>query len=160
MKRNIPTIAKKKNNWISQDTLKIASKRREAKANGNKQAFTKLNADFQRAARKDKEKQILQECEKVEEYNKRGMTRDLYKKIKYLRGQFTPRNGTLTDQNGKHLSNGDEIKNKWKQYTEELYKKEIKGTESMELDDYELEPDILESEVKMAMESLANGKAT
>ncbi|CAF4976587.1 unnamed protein product, partial [Rotaria sp. Silwood1] len=68
-------------------------------------------------------------------------------------------NGTLTDQNGKHLTNGDEIKNKWKQYTEELYKKEINGTGNLELDDYELEPDILESEVKFAMETLADGKA-
>lgn len=87
------------------------------------------------------------------------MTRDLYKKIKYLRGQFTPRNGTLTNQNGKHLANGDEIKNKWKLYTEELYKKETNGTVNMEIDEYELEPDILEHEVRMAIESLANGKA-
>ncbi|CAF3391752.1 unnamed protein product [Rotaria socialis] len=159
-KINIPTITKKKkNNWISSSTLEIAKKRREAKANGNRQVITKLNADFQRAARKDKEKQIMQECEKVEEYNKKGMTRDLFKKIKYFRGQFIPRNGTLTDQNGKHLINGDEIKNKWKQYTEELYKKEINGTGNLELDNYELEPDILESEVKFAIETLANGKA-
>ncbi|CAF5182070.1 unnamed protein product, partial [Rotaria magnacalcarata] len=80
-------------------------------------------------------------------------------KIKYFRGQFIPRNGILTDQNGKHLINGDEIKNKWKQYTEELYKKEINGTGNLELDNYELEPDILESEVKFAIETLANGKA-
>ncbi|CAF4563413.1 unnamed protein product, partial [Rotaria magnacalcarata] len=112
-KINIPTITKKKkNNWISSSTLEIAKKRREAKANGNGQVFTKLNADFQRATRKDKEKQII--------------------------------NGILTDQNGKHLINGDEIKNKWKQYTEELYKKEINGTGNLELDNYELEPDILE----------------
>jgi hypothetical protein len=100
--------------------MEIARKRREAKANGNRQAFTKLNADFQRAARKDKETQIIQECEKIEEFNKKGMTRDLFKKIKYFRGQFTPKNGTLADQNGKQLTNGNEIKNKWKQYTEEL----------------------------------------
>ncbi|CAF1550752.1 unnamed protein product [Rotaria magnacalcarata] len=159
-KINIPTITKKKkNNWISSSTLEIAKKRREAKANGNGQVFTKLNADFQRAARKDKEKQIMQECEKVEEYNKKGMTRDLFKKIKYFRGQFIPRNGILTDQNGKHLINGDEIKHKWKQYTEKFYKKEINGTGNLELDNYELEPDILESEVKFAIETLANGKA-
>jgi exonuclease III len=159
-KRNIPTIPKKKkNNWISSSTLEIAKRRQEAKANGNRQAFTKLNADFQRAVRKDKEKQIMQDCEQVEEYNKKGMTRDLFKKIKHLRGQFIPKNGTLIDPNGKHLSNGHEIKNKWKQYTEELYKKEINGTGNLELDDYELEPDILDSEVKFAMEQLANGKA-
>ncbi|CAF1268889.1 unnamed protein product [Rotaria magnacalcarata] len=97
--------------------------------------------------------------EEGEEYNKEGMTRDLFKKIKYFRGQFTPRNDTLTDKNGKHLTNGDEIKNKWKQYIEELHKKEINGTGNLELDDYELEPDILESEVKFAIETLANGKA-
>ena len=77
--------------------MEIAKKRREAKANGKRQTFTKFNADFQLVARKDKERQIIQECEKVEEYNKRGMTRDLFKKIKQLRGQFIPRNGTLTD---------------------------------------------------------------
>ena len=159
-KRNIPTTPKKKkNNRISSSTLEIAKKRREAKANGNRQAFTKLNADFQHVARKDKERQIIQECEKVEEYNKRGMTRDLFKKIKQLRGQFIPRNGTLTDQNGKHLTNGDEIKNKWKQYTEKLYKKVTTGTGNLELDDYEPEPAILESEVIFAMETLAKGKA-
>ena len=87
------------------------------------------------------------------------MTRDLFKRIKYLRGHFIPKIGNLTDQNGKHLTNGDEIKNKWEQYTEKLYKKEIKSRGNLELDDYELEPDILESEVKFAMETLANGKA-
>ncbi|CAF1413687.1 unnamed protein product [Adineta steineri] len=87
------------------------------------------------------------------------MTRDLFKKIKYLRGQFIPRNGSLTDSNGKDLTNGPEIKNKWQQYTEELYKKEINGTNNLVLDDYEPEPDILESEVKFALETLANGKA-
>ncbi|CAF3528318.1 unnamed protein product [Adineta steineri] len=159
-KINIPTIPKKKkNNWLSSSTLEIAKKRQDAKSNGNKQTFKQLNADFQRAARKDKEKQIMQECEKVEEYNRKGMTRDLFKKIKYLRGQFIPRNGSLTDSNGKHLTNGPEIKNKWQQYTEELYKKEINGTNNLVLDDYEPEPDILESEVKFALETLANGKA-
>ncbi|CAF1389444.1 unnamed protein product, partial [Didymodactylos carnosus] len=73
-KRNIPTIQKKKkNNWISSSTLEIAKKRREVKSNGNRQAFTKLNVEFQRAARKDKEKQIMQECEKVEEYNRKDL---------------------------------------------------------------------------------------
>lgn len=71
MKINILTTAKKKkNNWILSNTLEIASKRCEAKGNGNRQAFAKLNAKFHRIARKDKERQILQECEKVEEYNK------------------------------------------------------------------------------------------
>ena len=140
--------------------MEISKKRREAKANGNRQVFTKFNADFHHAARRDKERQIIQECEKVEEYNKRGMTRDLFKKIKQLRGQFIPRNGTITDQNGKHLTNDDDIKNKWKQYMQELYKKVTNGTGNFELDDYELEPDILESEVIFAMETLAKGKAS
>ncbi|CAF4636330.1 unnamed protein product, partial [Didymodactylos carnosus] len=87
------------------------------------------------------------------------MTRDLFKKIKHFRGQFIPKNGTLTDSSVKHLTNGHEIKNKWKQYTEELYKKEINGTGNLDLDNYEPEPDILENEVTFAMETLANGKA-
>ena len=88
------------------------------------------------------------------------MTIDLFKRIKYLRGHFIPKIGNLTDQNGKHLTNGDEIKSKWEQYVEELYKKEIKRTGNLELDDYELEPGILESEVKFAMKTVANGKAS
>ena len=83
MKINIPTITKKKkNSWISDNTLKIARERREAKTNGNRQAFVKLNANFQREARKDKARQINQECEKFEEYNKKDMAGDLFKKIR------------------------------------------------------------------------------
>ena len=91
MKRNIPTIPKTKSNWVSSSTLTTTKKRREAKVNGNKQEFVKLNVCYQRAERKDNDKKIIQECEKVEEYNKKGIPRDLFKKIKHFRGQVIPR---------------------------------------------------------------------
>lgn len=95
--------------------MTIARRRRQAKINGDRQTFVQLNLDFQREARKDKVSQINQECEKIEEYNKRGMTRDLFRKIRNLQGQITTKNGTLVDHKGKQISNGEEIKNKWKE---------------------------------------------
>ena len=151
-KKNIPaTTTTKKRTWISEDTLRIAKERREVKTNGNKQLFSKLNAEFQREVRKDKMQQIQNECKKVEEYNEKGKTRDLFKKIKELRGQFAARNG-------KQLSDAEEIKKRWEEYTEELYKSDFNTTEGLVDDDYELEPDILESEVRWAIQTLANGK--
>ncbi|CAF1336137.1 unnamed protein product [Rotaria magnacalcarata] len=159
-KRNIPTITtKKKKTWISENTLRIAKERREAKIDGNKQLFSTLNAEFQREVRKDKTQQIQNECKKVEEYNKKGKTRDLFKKIKELRGQFVARNGIILNRNGKQLSDAEEIKKRWEEYTEELYKSDFNTTQDLVDDEYEMEPDILESEVRWAIQSLAKGKA-
>ena len=158
-KKNIPaTTTTKKRNWISENTLRIAKERREAKTNGNKQLFSKLNAEFKREVRKDKMRQIQNECKKIEEYNKKGRTRDLFKKIKELRGQFAARNGIILDRNGKQLSDAEEIKKRWEEYTEELYKSDFNTTQGLVDDDYESEPDILESEVRWAIKTLANGK--
>ena len=157
---NIPRIKKtKKASWLSKNTLRIAEERREAKTSGNRQSFAKLNADFQREARKDRARQVNEECGKIEEYNKKGMTRDLFKKIKHLQGQFSARNGTLLNREGKQISNGEEIKNRWKEYTEELYNGETNTIENTIIREEEAEPGILESEVRWAIQALANGKA-
>ena len=157
MERIIPMITTEtKGSWISENKLKIARKRYEVKINGNKQLYSKLNAEFQWETRKGMKKQIQQECEKAEEYNKEGKTRGLFKKIRDSQDQFVARNGTLLE---KQLSNADEIKNRWKEYDEELYKRDFNMTGTLEYNEHETEPDILESEVRLAIEALENGKA-
>ena len=138
----------KKRTWISENTLRIAKERPEAKINGKKQLFSKLNAEFQREARKGKIQQIQSECKRSKSIIKKGKTRDQFKKIKEIRGQFTARNDIIVDRNGKQLSDIEEIKERWEEYTEELYKSDFNTTQGLVDDDYELEPDILESEVR------------
>ncbi|CAF1583727.1 unnamed protein product [Didymodactylos carnosus] len=127
---------------------------------GDKQTFTKLNAFFQRQARKDKERYLKEECQKIEEDNQKGRTRDLFKKIREVKGKFTSKTGILKDQEGRSLSEGEEIKKRCKEYTETLYRKDLNTIEIVEEKELEQEPDILESEVQWALKRIANNKAT
>ena len=115
------------------------------KIDGSKQLSPKLNAKFQREARRDRKKQTQYECIKVEEYNRRRKTRDLFKKIRNSRSQFVARNGTLLDRNEKQP---EEIKNRWKEYAKELYKRDFNMRGTLEYDEHEPEPAILESKVR------------
>jgi len=96
-------------------------KRREVKGKGEKERYTHLNAEFQRIARRDKKAFLSDQCKEIEENNK--MTRDLFKKIRDTKGTFHAKMGTIKDRNGMNLTEAEDIKKRWQEYTEELYKK-------------------------------------
>ena len=123
----IKTIPKKKKckkaKWLSEEALQIAEKRREGKGKGEKERYTHLNAEFQRIARRDKKAFLSDQCKEIEENNRTGKTRDLFKKIRDTKGTFHAKVSTLNDKNGMDLTEADDIKKRWQEYTEELYKK-------------------------------------
>ena len=98
-------------------------KRREAKSKGEKERYKHLNAEFQRIARRDKKAFISDQCKEIEENNRMGKTRELFKKIRDTKGNFPARMGLIKDRNGLNLTEAEDIKKKWQEYTEELYKK-------------------------------------
>ena len=123
----IKTIPKKKKckkaKWLSEEALQIAEKRREAKGKGEKERHTHLNAEFRRIARGDKKAFISDQCKEIEENNRMGKTRDLFKKVRDTRGTFHAIIITIKDRNSMDLTEAKEIKKRWQEYTEELYKK-------------------------------------
>ena len=121
--KTIPKEKKcKKAKWLSEEALQIAVKRREAKSKGEKERYTHLNAEFQRIARRDK-KAFSDQCKEIEENNRMGKTRDLFKKIRDTKGTFYAKMGSIKDRNGMDLTEADDINRRWEEYTEELYKK-------------------------------------
>ena len=106
---------------MSDKALQITKKRREAKGKGEKERYTHLNAELQRIARRDK-KAFLCQCKEIEENNRMGKTRDLFKKIRDTKGTFHAKMGTIKDRNGMDLIAAEDIKKRWQEYTE-LYKK-------------------------------------
>ena len=114
----------KKAKWLSEEALQIAVKRREVKSKGEKERYTHLNADFQRAARRDKKASCNDQCKEIEENNKMGKPRDLLKKIRDTKGILDAKMGTITDRNGMGPTEAEEVK-KWQEYTEELYRKDL-----------------------------------
>ena len=125
--RRIKTIPKKKKTkkekWLSEEALQIAVKRREAKSKGEKERYTHLNAEFQRIARRNKKAFLSDQCKKIEENNRMGKTRDLFKKIRAIKGTFHAKMGSTKNRNGMDLTEAEDIKKRWQEYTEELYKK-------------------------------------
>ena len=123
----IKTISKKKKckkaKWLSEEALQIAVKRREAKGKGGKERYKHLNLEFQRIARRDKKAFLSYQCKEVEENNRMGKTRDLFKKIRDTKGTFHANMGTIKDRNNMHLTEAEDIKKRWQDYTEELHKK-------------------------------------
>ena len=121
----IKTIPKKKKckkvKWLSGEALQIAVKRREMKAKEIKERYTHLNAQFQRKARRDKKAFLHDQCKEIEENNRMGNTRNLFKKITATKGIFQAEMGTIKDRNGMDLTEAEEIRKKWQEYTEELY---------------------------------------
>ena len=147
----IKTIPKKKKckkaKWLSEEGLQIAEKRREAKGKGEKERYTHLNAEFQRIPRRDKKAFHSDQCKEIEENNRMGKTRDLFKKIRDTKGNFHAKMGTIKDRNGMDLTEAEDIKKRWKEYTEELYKKDLHNPDNHDGVITDLEPDILECEV-------------
>ena len=123
----IKTIHKKKKckkaKWLSDEALQIAEKRREAKGKGEKESNTHLNAEFQRIARRDKKAFLSDQCKEIEENNRMGKTRDFFKKIRDTKETFHAKMGTIKDRNGMDLTEAEDIKKRWKEYTGELYKR-------------------------------------
>ena len=125
----IKTIPKKKKcknaKWLSEKDLHIAVKRREAKSKGEKERYKHLNSEFQRIARRNKKAFFSDQCKEIEENNRMGKTRDLFKKIRGTKGTFHAKMGSIKDRNGMDLTEAEDIKKRWPEYTEELYKKDL-----------------------------------
>ena len=134
--------------WLSEEVLQIAVKRREAKSKGEKERYRHLNAEFQRIARRDKKAFLSNQCKEIEENNRMGMTTDLFKKITDTKGTFHAKMGSIRDRNGMDLTEAEDIKKRWQEYTEELYKKDLHNPDNHDDVITNLEPDILECEVK------------
>ena len=133
---------------MSDEALQIAEKRREAKGKGEKERYTHLHAGFQRKARRDKKAFLSHQCKGIEENNRMGKTRDLFKKIRDTKGNFHAKVSTIKDRNGVDLAETEDIKKKWQEYTEELYKKDLNDPDNHDGVITHLEPDILECEVR------------
>ena len=140
----------KKEKGLSEEALQIAVKRREAQSKGEKERHKYLNAEFQRIARRDKKAFLSDQCKEIEENNRMGKTRDLFKKIRDTRGTFHAKMGSIKDRNGMDLTEAEDIKKRWQEYTEELYKKKLHDQNNHDGVITHLEPDILECEVKWA----------
>ena len=111
--------------WLSEEALQIAVKRREVKSKGEKERYKHLNPEFQRIAKRDKKAFLSDQCREIEEKNRMGKTRDLFKKIKDTKGTFHAKMGSIKDRNGLDLTEAEDIKKTWQAYTEELYKKDV-----------------------------------
>ena len=109
--------------WLSEEALQIAEKRREVKSKGEKERYTHLNSEFQRIARRDKKASLSDQCKEIEENNRVGKTRDLFKKSKDTKGTFHAKMGLIKDRNGMDRTEAEDTKQRWQEYTEELYKK-------------------------------------
>ena len=127
---------------------------------GEKERYSHLNAELQRIARKDKEAFLMDQCKEIEENNRMGKTRDLFKKIRDTKGTFHAKMGSIKDRNGMDLTEPEDIKKRWQEYTEELYKKDLHDPDNHDGVITHLEPDILECKVKWALESITTNKAS
>ena len=123
----IKTVPKKKNwkkaKWLSEEALQTAMKRREAKSKGEKARYSHWNPEFQRIAKRDKKAFLSDQCKETEEKNRMGKTRDLFKKIRDTKRLFHAKMGSIKDRNDMDLTEAEDIKKRWQEYTEELYKK-------------------------------------
>ena len=115
----------KKAKWLFEEALQIAVKRREVKSKGENERYKHLNAEFQRIERRDKKAFLSNQCKEIEENNRMGKTRDLFKKIRDTKGTFHAKMGSIKDRNCMDLTEAEDIKKRWKEYTEELYKKDL-----------------------------------
>jgi len=129
------------------------------KGKEEKERYTHLNAEFQRIARRDKKAFLRDKCKELEENNRTGKTRDLFKKISNTKGTFHAKMSTIKDRNGMDLTEAEDIKKRWQEYTEELYKKDLHDPDNHEGMITDLESDILECQVKWALGSMTTNKA-
>ena len=136
-------------------------KRRDVKSKGEKERYSHLNAEFQRLARRDKKAFLSDQCKEIEENNRIGKTGDLFKKIRDTKGTFHAKMGWIKDRNGMDLREAEDIKKRWQEYTEQLYKKQLHHQDNHDgvITHTHLEPDILECEFKWASGSITTNKA-
>ena len=148
----IKTILKikkcKKAKWLSEEALQISEKRREAKGKGEKERYTHLNTEFKRIANREKKLFLSDQGKEIEENNRMGKTSDLFKKIRDTKGTFHAKMGSIKDRNGMDLTEAEDIKKRWQEYTEELYEKDLHDSDNHNGVVTHLEPDILQCEVK------------
>ena len=133
-------------------------KRRDTKSRGEKERYKHLNAEFQRIARRDKKALLSDQCKEIEETIERE--RDLFKRIRDTKGTFHAKMGSIKERNGMDLTEAEDIKKTWQEYTEELYKKDLHHPDNHDGMITYLKPDILECEVKWALESITTNKAS
>ena len=159
--KSIPQKKKcKKAKWLSEEALQIALK---VKSKGEEERYTHLNAEFQRTTKRDKKAFLSDQYKEIEENNKMGKTRDLFKKIRDTKGTFHAKMGTIKDRNGMDLTEAEDIKKRWQEYTEELYKKDLYHllvTMVSITSITHLEADILKCEVKWDLGSITMNKAS
>ena len=115
----------KKAKWLSEEALQTAEKRREVKGKGEKERYSHLNSEFQRIARRDKKAFFSDQCKEIEENNRMGKTRDVFKKIRDTKGTFHAMKGKIKDRNSMDLTEAEDIKKWWQENTEKLYKKDL-----------------------------------
>ena len=135
-------------------------KKRETKSKEEKEIYTHLNAEFQRKARRDKEDFLSDQYKEIEKKNRIGNTRDLFKKIRDTEGIFHAKMGSKKDRKFMDLTEAEDIKKRWQEYTEELYKNDLHQPGNQDVVITHLEPDILECEVKWALGSITMNKAS
>ena len=140
--------------------LRNRCERGEAKGKGEKERYSHLNAEFRRIARSDKKAFLGDQCKEIEENNRMGKTRDLFKKIRDTKGTFYAKMCSIKDRNGMDLTEAGGIKKTWQEYTEELYKKDLHDLDNHNGVITHLEPNTLECEVKWALESITTNKAS
>ena len=130
------------------------------KGKGEEERYSHLDIEFQRIARREEKDFLSDQCKEIEEINRMGKTRDLLKKIRDTKGTLHAKMGTISDRNGMDLTEAEEIKKRWQEYTEELYKKDLHDPDNHNGVITHLEPDILECEVKWALGSITTNKAS
>ena len=159
--KTIPMEKKsKKAKWLSEEALQIAMKRREAKSKGEQESCSHLNTEFQRIARIDKKAFLSDQCKEIGESNRMGKTRDLFKKIRDIKGTFHAKMCSIKDRNCMDLTEAEAIRKSWQEYTEELYKKDLHDPDNHDAVITHLEPDILECEVRWAFGSITMNKVS
>ena len=130
--------------------LTNSCEKKRSEKQGEKERYSHLNAEFQRIARRDKKALLRDQCKEIEENNRMGKTRDLFKKIRDTKRTFHAKMGLIKDSNGMDLTEAEDIKKRWQEYKEELYKKDLHNPDNHDGVITHLEPDILECEVKWA----------
>ena len=145
---------------MSEEASQIAEKRREVKNKGERERYIQLNTEFQRIARRDKKAFLNEQCKEIEENNRMGKTRDLFKKIRDSNGTFHEKMGQIKDRNGRDLIEAEDIKKRWQEYPEELYKKGLNDLENHDGVVTHLKPDILVCEVKWTLGRITLNKAS
>ena len=160
MTKTVPKEKKcKKARWLSEEALRVTEKTRETKGKGERERYTHLNAEFRRIARRDKKAFISEQWKEIEKNNRMGKTRDLFKKIEDTKGTFHANMGTIKDRNDKDLTEAEDIKKRWQEYTEELNKKDRHDPDNHDGVVIPLGPDILECDIKWDLGSIAMNKA-